>query len=336
MQFSRALFFFAALTSCGRAENQNTAGAVQKSQPSSQGYSHSEEGVTGKELGLSSVNGFQYGSSVTGARTDMNVAFNSFVNYQNASGKRCSGVLAKDKINVLSGYDAYGLPIYTTEWKVFFYTARHCFEQWTPIGIRSLATIKVTSPLSYNTPWLAASAFTPSISSLSPQRFDYADDRGSDILRIPQGQLSVDKYLPICKSKDFPSSEITGFQAVGFTNPRKTTNPGVVWANLSSLLPPDLPISMQNVMTTATDSKAFKWANGLRVSPGDSGSPIWAVKRAADGVGVDRYTCLHGIVSRELWVNEGCDTSSCKMRGESVFEFLKGYQNTSAGVWKTL
>jgi hypothetical protein len=132
---------------------------------------------------------------------------------------------------------------------------------------------------------------------------------------------------------DFTSAEYDSHQAVGFTNPRKTTNLGVVWSNMTTLVPSDLPTSMKNTMATATDSSSFLWANGVRASPGDSGAPIWGIKRAADGVGVNRYTCLAGIVTRELWKTEGCDSTKCNMRGETVFEKLKGYLNTSAGTW---
>lgn len=317
---------------CGSPQNENVVGT-----------SLQRPAGDDKKLGLSSATGDKYASSVTGLRTNIDIAFGSFVNYVNAANKRCSGFLAKDYVDIITGYTTFcddtgycsTEPTTVKRWAVYFYTARHCFEVWTPIGIRSEFAISITQAQSYINPWLAANAFNPTISATNPQRWNDTDGRKSDIIRIPQPLLNPDKYPPVCAYRSsWSSSDVNSYQAIGYTNLRKTLNPGVVWANMTTTSPSDFPLNMKNVMKTATNDGAYRWANGIKVSPGDSGSPIWGIKRAADGVGVDKYTCIVGVVTRELWVNQGCDASNCKMRGESVFEKIKGYSNTG-GVWTT-
>jgi hypothetical protein len=303
------------LASCGANDHESLVSDPRK------GTSSGTVANKDEEMGLTSSAGRLERTKLKGALVGVGKAFKSFVSYRNGFNNLCSGFYAFDDVNTT---DQTAM--------IYFFTASHCFEKRSGLGFRSHARVAINSPRSFDGSSLEANAFSRSISTANAQIFNYCKGTtcvASDTVRIPQMRVPLSQakttHHQIC-----PNTSSSSVQAVGYVK-----DFGLVWANAQNSA---LPATYSKLLGMATNPLNFSLATGVVATPGDSGSPVYAVQRAADGVGVDNYNCVHGIITREFWETPSttCTSGSCVARGRAVFEMLGGMApSAQMGNWKT-
>jgi hypothetical protein len=255
----------------------------------------------------------------TAATTDKSsLAFSSVVKLDiNGSGKNCRGAYAYEDLKNGNA-------------QVYLYTSAHCFEKRNPLGaVRYRAIDSVLTATLPVKPFQGQST-TYFLSVPKREIFQYTDnskdDAQADIVRIPKETIPLDKaaknYLPVCSGV---TANAFNFHALML--PESSFS---VRAIPYSMTEPYVPPSLQKLLN-AGSPQPFKIAKGVEARPGDSGSPVFLTNLSASTVA---YSCLFGLVTREVWrlENASCSGKSCRMKGEAVFEKIRD-AGTNLGRW---
>lgn len=261
-------------------------------------YSQSEE-----ILGIKSKKGDQQGALKSlskkkgGEPSKVDQAFGSYVQFVSpTTNSRCAGVfsyepLSNDRTTV----------------NVHFNTAVHCFEKINPLGLTEIplskGSIKLGTPAlppeSFVRPYQVNNRVKRAISFTKAEVMFDQSGKPSDALRLLVGQLPLAQaeqlYLPSCDGYS-SSAKDKALHAMGWSS--TSDSPFVAAVRLEGLtgLP---PFVMQQFALGGEASQLFE-LSGVSLFPGESGGSVYQVDGREDVDRVNRYECVHGVISREV------------------------------------